>query len=54
MDTIEIKDHILPYDIEKDMIKTDNLGTMAWEKNGMRFAVMYGKGCHMIQTFFSF
>jgi len=50
VDTIEIKDHILPYDIEKDMIKTENLGTMAWEKNGTRFVVMYGPNDAVTKT----
>jgi len=50
VDTIEIKDHLLPYDIERDVIKTENVGTMAWEKSGMRFAVMYGPNDAVTKT----
>lgn len=42
VDTVDVTDHTYPYDVETGRLKTDNLGTMAWEPKGDRFAIMYG------------
>jgi len=34
--------HTYPYDVETGALKTDKLGTMAWEPKGDRFCIMYG------------
>lgn len=50
VDTVEINDHQYPYDVETGRIKTENLGTMAWEPRGMRFSVLYGPNDAVTKT----
>jgi len=50
VDTVEIQDHQYPYDVETGRLKTENLGTMAWEPRGTRFSVMYGPNDAVTKT----
>lgn len=42
VDTVDLLDHTYPYDVDTGALKTEKLGTMAWEPKGDRFCVMYG------------